>query len=62
MDGISLILILSEGKLYFFEGLNCCEKINTIEEVISWVEKEIPNKLDKKAIERIKNFKKYKII
>ena len=57
---ISLILILSEGKLHFFKGLNCYKKINTIEEVISLIEKEIPNKLDKIAIERIRNFNKYK--
>ena len=57
---ISLILILSEGKLYFFKGLNCYKKISTIENVVNWIEKEIPNKLDKIAIERIKNFSKYR--
>ena len=58
---ISVVLILLEGKLYFFEGLNCCKKKQTIEDVITWVEKQIPNKIDEITITRVRNFKKYSL-
>jgi hypothetical protein len=49
---------LSKGKLYFFEGLNCSKKINTIEEVLTFVKAntEIANE---NIFNRITNYQDY---
>lgn len=55
---VSIILVLSKGKLYFFEGLNCSKKINTVEEVLNFV-KANTKITDENVLNRIINYQDY---
>lgn len=55
---VSMILILSKGKLFFFEGLNCTKKINDIEEVLNFI-KANTNISDENILNRIANYQDY---
>jgi hypothetical protein len=52
-------MILFNGKLYFFEGLNCAKKIHRIEDVLYWIENNYKEKIEEKGMERIVNYQKY---
>lgn len=56
---VSVILVLLQGKLYFFEGLNCEKKINKIEEVIKFIEINLHYAKDDVLLKRVLNFKDY---
>lgn len=56
---VSIIMILFNGKLYFFEGLNCSKKIHKIEDVLYWIENNYKKKLEENEIKRIVNYQKY---
>lgn len=58
---VSIILIPLNGKLYFFEGLNCTNKIHKIEDVLTWVNSNFNEQLDRSIIDRISNYEKYYI-
>lgn len=55
----SIILILLKGKLYFFEGVNCVKKINKIDDVINFIEKNKDLEYSDIIKDRIINYKKY---
>ncbi len=56
---VSIIMILFNGKLYFFEGLNCSKKIHKIEDVLYWIENNYKEKLEENEIKRIVNYQNY---
>ena len=56
----SHILILEDGKLKVFKSINCWNKGDKLEDVISYVSKKLENNTDKdEIIERVKNYRKY---
>jgi hypothetical protein len=56
----SHILILEDGKLKVFRSIDCWNRGDKLEDVISYVSKKLENNKDKdEIIERIKNFRKY---
>lgn len=55
----SIILILIDSKLYFFEGLNCIDKINNIEDVFKFIKNRNELKYTEEVINRINNYKDY---
>jgi hypothetical protein len=59
MFKISSIFILSNGKLIFFDGLNCIKKINNVNNVLDWFELNSIYKNDVNLKLRIKNYKLY---
>ncbi|MGL4632671.1 MAG: hypothetical protein ACRCVT_15815 [Leadbetterella sp.] len=56
---VSIILILNGGERHFFIGLNCCNKINTIAEVIEFLMKNLDYKKDDEIIKRVLNYNHY---
>lgn len=51
---------LLNGNLVFFKAVNCKKPINTINEVISFLENHLPNTVDSKGvIKRVSNYKHY---
>lgn len=56
----SHILILEDGKLKIFKSIDCWNKGNHLEDVISYVSKKLENNTNKnEIIERVKNYRKY---
>jgi hypothetical protein len=56
---ISMIMILYKGKIYFFESLNCKNSINSIQDVINFIEANPDINLNETIIKRIIGFKQY---
>ena len=56
---VSIIMIPFDGKLFFFEGLNCAKKIHKIEDVLYWIENNYKEQLGEIDIKRIMNYQKY---
>ena len=56
----SHILILEDGKLKVFKSINCLDRGDKLEDVISYLNQKLKNETDKdEIIERVKNFRKY---
>lgn len=56
----SHIVILEDGSLKVFKSIDCWNRGDKLENVISYVSRKLEGKTDKdKIIERIKNFRKY---
>lgn len=56
----SHILILENGKLKVFKSIDCWNKGDKLEDVISYVSKKLENNTNKnEIIERVKNYRKY---
>lgn len=56
----SHILILEDGKLKVFRSIDCWNRGDKLEDVISYVSKKLENNKNKdEIIERVKNFRKY---
>lgn len=55
----SILLIVLDGELYFFEGVNCINSLNKIEDVIEFVNKNNELQYSELVKNRIVNYRKY---
>lgn len=55
---VSIIMIPTDRNLVFFEGLNCCRPIHTIEDAVFWLTNTFPS-IDSSTLKNVVNYKEF---
>lgn len=55
---VSIIMIPTDRNLVFFEGLNCCKPIHTVEDAVFWLMNRFPN-IDSVTLKNVVNYKEF---
>lgn len=55
---VSILMIPKDGDLIFFEGLNCCKPIHSLEDALCWLSSHFSN-IDHYVLKNIMNYKDF---